>query len=287
MIVEAPLTAFDDVNQRGATSRVLTDTTELSRFVCEGISVARLSAKASNKLDGDHRRSLEIGLTLASTRNEDKDIGVSVELVRDGRVVASSQLPSVEVEEGSRATRQVKWRVASDEVDSKPEGLIRVTVIVPGGENLSVPPPVVVVAPPVTAPAPAAAETTDAPAADAPPTAATTDTPTAGPGSAPPPPAGIDPATCRTLISEADFDKTYFVTLEEISVSKKFYGSVEEMYVPLAEKARKAGADAVINVHLWHAASGFAWAAPHAGGMAVKWTEAGRKALHGFPGRCY
>ena len=257
MIVEAPLAAFDDASQRGEASHVLAETTDLSRFVCEGISVARLSAKASNKLDGEHRRSLEIGLTLASTRNEDKDIGVLVELVRDGRVVASSQLAAVEVEEGSRATRQVKWKVASDEVDSKPAGLIRVTVTVPGADNLSAPPPVVVVAPP------------------------------GNPEGASPPPAGIDPATCRTLISEADFDKTYFVTLKEVSVSKKFYGSVEEMYGPLAEKARKIGADGVINVHTWHAASGFAWAAPHAGGMAVKWTDAGRKALHGFPGRCY
>ena len=55
--------------------------------------------------------------------------------------------------------RQVKWKVASDEIDSKPAGLIRVTVTVSGGENLSVPPPVVVVVPPV-APAPAVAQTT-------------------------------------------------------------------------------------------------------------------------------
>ena len=277
MIVEAPLTPFDQVNQRGAASRALADTTELARFVCDGISVARLSAKASEKLDGEHRRLVEIGLTLRSARHEDKDIDVAVGLVRDGRVVASSQLAAVEVEEGSRATRQIKWRVTSEEVDSNPAGLIRVTVTVPGGDNVTVAPPVVVV------PAPA----TPVAVTNRPTTAAATDSPTPAPETAPPAPAGLDPANCRTLISEADFDKTYFVTVKEISVSKKFYGSVEEMYVPLAEKARKIGADGVINVHTWHAVSGFAWAAPHPGGMAVRWTEAGRKALHGFPGRCY
>jgi hypothetical protein len=275
--VETPLVAFNDATQRGEASRVLADTTELSRFICEGISVARLSARASDKLDGEHRRSVEIGLTLASARNEDKDIEVTVELVREGRVVATSRLAGVEVEERSRATRQVKWRVPSDEVDAKPAGLIRITVTVPGADNLSAV-PVIVVPAPISSPVAAPEPTTDAPA-----TLATTGSPEA----APPASGGIDPATCRTLISEADFDKTYFVTLKEVSVSKKFYGSVEEMYGPLAEKARKIGADGVINVHTWHAASGFAWAAPHAGGMAVKWTEAGRKALHGFPGRCY
>jgi hypothetical protein len=162
MIVEMPLATFDDARQREYASHVLADTTELSRFVCEGISVARLSAKASNKLDREHRRTLEIGLTFASTRNEDKQISVSVELVRDGRVVASSQLASVEIEEGTRATRQVKWRVASDEVDSKPGGLIRVTVTVPGGDNLNVPPPVVIGPAPPSTPAPTADQTTDA-----------------------------------------------------------------------------------------------------------------------------
>jgi hypothetical protein len=280
MIVETPLIPFDDVNERGAKGRLLADTTGLSRFVCAGISVVRLTANASEKLDGEQRRSLEIGLTLASAREEDKDVGVAVELVRDGRIVASSELPSVEVEEGSRATRKLKWQVASDEIDSMPAGLIRVTVTVPGGENLGA--PAFVAAPPIAVPAAATDQTTDRASPVVP-----VDGAAADPQSAPPPPAGIDPSTCRTLISEADFDKAYFVTLKEVKVSKKFYGSVEEMYGPLAEKARKIGADAVINVHTWHAVSGFAWAAPHAGGMAVKWTEAGRKALHGFPGRCY
>ncbi len=89
----------------------------------------------------------------------------------------------------------------------------------------------------------------------------------------PPPP--IDPSSCRTFITEKSVDKALYTTIKDIKVSKKWYGSTEEMYGDLAAKAREVGADAVINARTWHSPSGFAWAAPHAGGIAVKWTEAG------------
>lgn len=95
------------------------------------------------------------------------------------------------------------------------------------------------------------------------------------------------PFTCQTFITEKDVDKRFYVSIKDIKVSKKVYGSTSEMYGALAEKARKIRADAVINVRTWHSPSGFAWAAPHAGGMAVKLTEAGRKALPNLEGRCY
>jgi hypothetical protein len=107
------------------------------------------------------------------------------------------------------------------------------------------------------------------------------------PPAAPQPIPAPTPFSCRTFISEKDADKAFYTTIKDIKVSKKWYGSTSEMYGELAEKARKTGADAVINVHTWQAPSGFAWAAPHAGGMAVKWTEAGRKALPSLEGRCY
>lgn len=97
----------------------------------------------------------------------------------------------------------------------------------------------------------------------------------------------VDPASCRTFISENDVDKAFYTAIKDIKVSKKWYGSTTEMFGDLAERARKVGADAVINARTWHSPAGFAWAAPHAGGMAVKWTEAGRKALPTLPGRCY
>ena len=95
------------------------------------------------------------------------------------------------------------------------------------------------------------------------------------------------PFSCETFISEKDVDKSLYTTIKDIKVSKKWYGSSAEMYDDLAAKARKTGADAVINAHTWHAPSGFAWAAPHAGGMAVKWTDAGRRAIPNLEGRCY
>jgi hypothetical protein len=95
------------------------------------------------------------------------------------------------------------------------------------------------------------------------------------------------PFTCRTFISEKDVDRAFYTTLKDIMVFKKWYGSTAEMYGVLAEKARKAGADAVINVQTWYAPTRFAWASPHAGGMAVTWTDAGRQALPNLEGRCY
>lgn len=95
------------------------------------------------------------------------------------------------------------------------------------------------------------------------------------------------PANCGIFISESGLDKKYYTTIKEIKVSKKWYGSTSEMYDDLAAKARKVGADGVINVRTWHAPSGFSWAAPHAGGMAIDWTPAGRDALPGLEGRCY
>jgi len=70
-------------------------------------------------------------------------------------------------------------------------------------------------------------------------------------------------------------------------VSKKFYGGTDEGYADLADKAGKLDADAVVEVHQWRAPSGFAWAAPHAGGLAVKWTPEGRRLAEGLDGLCY
>ncbi len=93
--------------------------------------------------------------------------------------------------------------------------------------------------------------------------------------------------SCRTFISERDVDKAFYRAIKDIKVSKKWYGSTSEMDRHLVKKARKMEADAVINVRTWHAPAGFAWSAPHAGGLAVKWTEAGHEALPSLKGRCY
>lgn len=60
------------------------------------------------------------------------------------------------------------------------------------------------------------------------------------------------------------------------------YGSVESLYPMLAEEARKIGANAVVDVYGGRTVSAFSWAAPFAGGNAVKVEDADSlKALEG------
>jgi hypothetical protein len=110
------------------------------------------------------------------------------------------------------------------------------------------------------------------------------------PNTAPaPPPASQAPAmsSCGIFLSEKEIDKSFYTTVREVEVYHGWYGSAVELYGALAKKAQSVGADAVINVHTWHSPKGFSWAAPHAAGMAIKWTSAGRAALPGLEGRCY
>jgi uncharacterized protein YbjQ (UPF0145 family) len=53
-------------------------------------------------------------------------------------------------------------------------------------------------------------------------------------------------------------------------VGNATYGSTEVVREQLADRARAIGADAVIKVALWHQPAGWAWAAPHGAGVAVK-----------------
>jgi hypothetical protein len=58
--------------------------------------------------------------------------------------------------------------------------------------------------------------------------------------------------------------------LGEINIGKVWYGGGDALLDEMADKARALGADAVIEVGTWKQPSGFAWAAPHATGKAVK-----------------
>jgi hypothetical protein len=58
--------------------------------------------------------------------------------------------------------------------------------------------------------------------------------------------------------------------LGEINIGKVWYGGGDVLLDEMADKARALGADAVIEVGTWRQPSGFAWAAPHASGKAVK-----------------
>jgi hypothetical protein len=80
----------------------------------------------------------------------------------------------------------------------------------------------------------------------------------------------------RILITEASLPQSIrYVDLGTITVSSKFYGSAEALFPKLADKARKKGANAIINTHSYLAPSGFAWAAPHLSGQAIRMNDPG------------
>lgn len=90
--------------------------------------------------------------------------------------------------------------------------------------------------------------------------------------------------TLSTPVSEAKFsphsDQVFFteqslpsdVSFELIStidVGKVWYGSSKRVYKSMAERARQLGANAVIQVKMWHQPSGYSWYAPHGSGQAI------------------
>jgi len=53
-------------------------------------------------------------------------------------------------------------------------------------------------------------------------------------------------------------------------VGKIWYSGADDIMGEMAHRGRELGADAVINIKQWRQPSGFAWAAPHGHGEAVK-----------------
>jgi uncharacterized protein YbjQ (UPF0145 family) len=96
------------------------------------------------------------------------------------------------------------------------------------------------------------------------------------------------PFVCRTFITEKDLDKTFYTFVQRIKAKKNWYGSPDIVYERMVAKARELGADAIISFDIHYSPSiAGAWATPHAEGIAVRWTDAGRKALPILEGRCY
>jgi hypothetical protein len=60
-----------------------------------------------------------------------------------------------------------------------------------------------------------------------------------------------------------------FDPIATIDVGKVWYGSSDNVYVPMADRARQLGANAVVQVKTWHQPAGYSWAAPHGSGQAV------------------
>ena len=71
--------------------------------------------------------------------------------------------------------------------------------------------------------------------------------------------------TGQSLPSSVAFD-----LISTIDVGKVWYGSSEDAYTSMADRARELGANAIIQAKTWHQPSGFSWAAPHGSGQAVR-----------------
>jgi hypothetical protein len=82
---------------------------------------------------------------------------------------------------------------------------------------------------------------------------------------------GYDPHSNPVLLLEgplpADME---YVVIATIDVGKVWYTGADGIMVEMARRARSLGADAVIHIKRWRQPSGFAWAAPHGQGQAVK-----------------
>jgi hypothetical protein len=71
--------------------------------------------------------------------------------------------------------------------------------------------------------------------------------------------------TEQSLPSSVEFE-----LISNIDVGKIWYGSSSNVLTSMADKARELGANAIIQVKMWHQPSGFSWAAPHGSGQAVR-----------------
>jgi hypothetical protein len=63
---------------------------------------------------------------------------------------------------------------------------------------------------------------------------------------------------------------TQYEVLAKVKAIDGYYGSSDGVERKIAEDARQIGADAIIQTKIWFAPRAFAWAAPHAEGVAVK-----------------
>jgi len=79
--------------------------------------------------------------------------------------------------------------------------------------------------------------------------------------------------TKKVFITENSFPKETYDEIAIIDVGTTWYGSDDKVKQMMADKARKIGANAVIEVTTWHQPSGFSWAAPHGKGKAVKFID--------------
>jgi hypothetical protein len=80
---------------------------------------------------------------------------------------------------------------------------------------------------------------------------------------------------------------TNYEVLGKVKAIEGWYGQLSAAERKIADDARAIGADAVIQVKVWHAPRAFTWAAPHAEGLAVKLAAPESVNLDQVPGNWY
>ena len=87
------------------------------------------------------------------------------------------------------------------------------------------------------------------------------------------------------LTKESLLPGTEFEVIASIEVGKVWYGSPRGVYKTMADRARKLGADAVIEISTWHQPAGFSWAAPQGSGKVIKLIDRSSVDFSGIEGQ--
>ena len=80
---------------------------------------------------------------------------------------------------------------------------------------------------------------------------------------------------------------TDYEVLGKVKAIEDGYGELAQAERKIAQSARAIGADAIIQVKVWHAPRAFSWASPHAEGTAVKLRRPESVNLDAVPGNWY
>jgi len=78
-----------------------------------------------------------------------------------------------------------------------------------------------------------------------------------------------------------------FETVSTIDVGTLFYGSVDRVFVLMANRARELHANAVVEVKTWRQPSGYSYAAPDGSGIAVRVADIKAMESSGIQGSWY
>ena len=94
---------------------------------------------------------------------------------------------------------------------------------------------------------------------------------------------------CHVLVTEQRVDESWYRPVEEIKFTKRARPSTGAARKEFAKRARKLDADAVVNVSLNSRRTVMSY--PHsiveAQGLAVRWTDEGRKHAVKIKGECF